>query len=470
MNDKQPGITIIGLGPGPAEQWTGAAADRLAQADELYLRTAHHASVAEISAPTANFDDYRSLEQIAAEVIRLGKRGQGVIYAVPGHPAVDEATVPLIRAGAEASNLPLTIIPGLSLLADALAAFELENRPALQISDALALAARYHPPLEPDRPALITNLHCRLAAPVQQTLLNAYRPGLPIRLAQPAGQVWRCRLAELSRQPLNGLTTLYLPDQADTGSLSALQEIVAHLRGPEGCPWDRKQTLRTLRPYLLEETYEALETIDANDPAALAEELGDLLLIITLITQVAIEQGHFQMSDIIGHINRKMVRRHPHVFSDTVVEGVEDIIRNWEQIKKEEKGDSKTASALAGVPSALPALAQALLISKKAVQVGFEWPNMEGVLDKLVEEAREVAEATDPAHLEMEIGDLLFVTVNLARWCNIEPESALRATNARFMRRFQKVEELAAAQGKQLPDMPLAEMEALWQEAKRYEK
>jgi MazG family protein len=179
------------------------------------------------------------------------------------------------------------------------------------------------------------------------------------------------------------------------------------------------------------------------------------------------------MEEVIEQINRKLVRRHPHVFSQTQVEGAEQVVANWEAIKRQEKAEkgqaTEATSALDGIPPALPALAQAMMISQKAVRVGFEWPNIEGVLDKVIEEAREIAEATDPEHLEAEIGDLLFSVVNLARWRQIDPETALRAMNARFTRRFKQIEALAAARGKSLSDMSLPEMDALWEEAKQQE-
>lgn len=480
-----PGITIIGLGPGGSQHWTRAAYTLLHQADEVYLRTAGHPGVADIPAKTYHFDHLFSQgsdlnevgDQIVAEVVRLGQRDAGVIYAVPGHPPVDEATVRPIQTLAQANQVPVTIIPGLSFLEPTLTALNLDML-NLQIADAVELAQRHHPPLESDRPALITHLHHQnLAGQVKRTLLNAYADSFVITLVQAAGteaeRVWSCALSELDHQPhLDRLTSLYLPADTANGSLSAFQETIAHLRAPGGCPWDREQTHQSLRPYLLEETCEVLEALDANDPVALAEELGDLLLQIVLHTQIATEYGEFKMGDVIHHINGKLWRRHPHVFGDVVVNGVEEVKANWEAIKKVEKAKNsrdQVTSALDGVPKALPALAQALAISKKAVGVGFEWPNIEGVLDQLIEEAREITEATDPVHLESEIGDLLFSAVNLARWRKIDPESALRSTNARFTRRFRKLEALAAAQGKRLADMSLEEMDALWDEAKNDE-
>ncbi len=480
-----PGITIVGLGPGPSDDWTRAAFNRLHQAEEVVLRTARHPSAADIPAKTITFDTWYEqsddMDQIhdrmAAEVIRLGGREEGVVYAVPGHPGIDEPTVPRIQALALDRGLPVRIIPGLSLLEAVFTALKVRALPELQLADAALIAGRHHPPLGPDRPALVLWLkNSRLAGQVKAVLLNAYAETLVVTLVQDPGaeteRVWLCRLAELDKQAgLNVATALYLPPDPAHTSLATFQETIAHLRAPEGCPWDREQTHQSLRPFLLEETYEVLETLDSGDVVALAEELGDLLLQIALHAQIATQSGEFKMGEIIGQINRKLLRRHPHVFGQTVVNGIKDVMTNWEAIKKMEKANSRPEaavhSALDGIPPELPALAQAMVISKKAVRVGFEWPNIEGVLDKLVEEAREITQATNPTHLEAEIGDLLFSAVNLARWRSIDAESALRGTNARFTRRFKKLEALAVARGQNLPEMSIEEMDVLWNEAKQ---
>ncbi len=381
-------------------------------------------------------------------------------------------------------TMEIRMFPGLNFLDPTLAAIKLEEVDNLQVVYAVTVARQYHPSLEPGRPALVTHLDGQaLARQVEQTLLNAYADKTVVTLVHAAGtdseQTWSCPLTELDRQPhLDPATHLYLPPEAVESSFSTFQNTIAHLRAPEGCPWDRQQTHQSLRPYLLEETYEVLEALDANDSEALAEELGDLMLQILLHTQIATEQGEFKMSQVIGQINRKLWRRHPHVFDDLVVTEVDQVTANWEAIKQQEKAGSNHSgaqgatapppSALDGLPRGLPALAEALAISKKAVRVGFEWPNIEGVLDKLIEEAQEITQATTPDHLEAEIGDLLFSAVNLARWRNIDPESALRATNARFTRRFKKLEALATARGKTVSEMSIEELDTLWNEAKTH--
>jgi tetrapyrrole methylase family protein/MazG family protein len=396
---------------------------------------------------------------------------------VPGHPTIDDVTVPLIQQLAQTNNLPVTIIPGLSLIEAAQNLLSSDSHAGLQIIDAEEIGRLHHPPLAPDRPALVTHLHGQnVTAAVKQTLLNAYANDFEVILIDPMhNKQHTCKLAHLDEQADFDLQTmLYLPADPANASFVTFQETIAHLRAPDGCPWDREQTHQSLRPFLLEEVYEVLEALDADDTAWLAEELGDLLLQIVLHTQIAIDTGEFNMGNVIDHINRKLLRRHPHVFGDVQVNGVDDVTANWETIKKAEKAvkdqTGQPPSALDGIPNTLPALTQALTISKRAVKMGFEWPNIEGVLDQLIEEAHEITAAESPEHLESEIGDLLFSAVNLARWRKIDPESALRGTNARFKWRFQKMEELAAIQGKNLPDLSTDDMEILWNEAKQYER
>jgi MazG family protein len=254
-----------------------------------------------------------------------------------------------------------------------------------------------------------------------------------------------------------------------------LVDIMARLRAPGGCPWDREQTFDTIKQYLLEESYEVMDSIDARDWPAVAEELGDLLLQAVFFAQIASEQDLFRIDDSLEAINNKLIRRHPHVFGDGTARTPEQVKQRWDEIKVEEgkrKGEHAKA-LLAGVQRSLPALAEAQQISARAAGVGFDWDNADQVIDKLHEElgelasARSVGQAPPPARLlEDEIGDILFVIVNLARFLKVDPEQALRKTNAKFRSRFSYVERMLAAAGKSLSEASLEEMEALWQEAK----
>jgi tetrapyrrole methylase family protein/MazG family protein len=240
---------------------------------------------------------------------------------------------------------------------------------------------------------------------------------------------------------------------------------MAKLRAPGGCPWDREQNFDTIKPYLLEETYEVMDAIDARDYKGLAEELGDLLLQPVFFAQMASEEGRFDISDSLEAINSKLIRRHPHVFGEGDAKTSDDVKRKWDEIKKTEK--PRPQGLLAGVPRALPALVEAQQIASRAATAGFDWENVEQVFDKLNEELAELKSTASQDEREDELGDLLFVIVNIARFLKVDPEQALRRTNAKFRRRFSHVEQGLAAEGKSPQDATIAEMEALWQAAKK---
>ena len=251
-----------------------------------------------------------------------------------------------------------------------------------------------------------------------------------------------------------------------------LVEIMARLRAPGGCPWDRTQTFDTIKPYTLEETYEVLDAIDRRAWNELAEELGDFMLQAVFYAQMAAEEKLFSIDDSLDAINQKLVRRHPHVFGEQSAETPGDVMRIWGLVKTAEKKEKGRAEdgLLETVPRALPALVEAQQISSRAAGAGFDWENPDQVLDKLHEELAEFAEARRMAsqdELENEMGDLLFVLVNLARFVKVDPEQALRRTNAKFRRRFEFIERKLAEQGRTLADSNIGEMEALWQEAKK---
>ncbi len=251
-----------------------------------------------------------------------------------------------------------------------------------------------------------------------------------------------------------------------------LVAIMAKLRAPGGCPWDREQSLDSIKPYLLEETYEVLGAIDARNWPELAEELGDLMLQPVFLAQMASEEGHFRIEDSLNAINEKLIRRHPHIFANAKADTADDVKKRWDEIKSEEKKAKKQEPKLLleSIPIALPALAEAQQISSRAAATGFDWESPEQVLEKLDEELRELAEArvsSTHAEIEGEVGDLLFVIVNLARFLKVDPEQALRKTNKKFRHRFGYVEQTLAQKGKALTDSSIAEMEELWQEAKK---
>ena len=265
--------------------------------------------------------------------------------------------------------------------------------------------------------------------------------------------------------------------------LVALQ---ARLRAPNGCPWDREQTHATLRTYLIEEAYEVLDAMKSGDDAKFANEMGDLLLQVVFHSQIATEEGRFTVADVIREVHEKMVRRHPHVFGEKRAKDAAEVLRNWEQIKAQErKGEEKQQgngaakaekehkSLLDGVPRGLPATMEGLQLTRKASRAGFDWDDAEGVFEKVREESaelRHVSERKDAARMEEEMGDLLFAVVNLARFLQVDPEIALKNANAKFARRFRRMERLAAEKGQIFTEVPRAEKEKLWEAAKRSEK
>ena len=398
-----------------------------------------------------------------------------MVYAVPGDPLVGEATTTGLLTAARAEGIALHIVSGVSFVEPLLAQLGVDALDGLQLLDGLQVAAMHHPPLNPAFPALLAQLYSTaVASNVKLTLMNQYPDDFSLQLVHAAGTpevvVETLPLYALDRSTQIGpLTALYLPALGEHSSFETAQEIVAHLRAPEGCPWDREQTHESLRRFLIEEAWEVLEAIEEGDAASLAEELGDLLLQIVLHTQIASEDGRFRMSDVLQHVNEKMIRRHPHVWGDVEVNNdPEQVLRNWEELKREEKvavgkGDEFLLDSL---PRGMPALLEALRIQERAAKVNFDWTHQQQVLDKLREELDELLAAQTDAEREEELGDLLFTVVNLARWLKLEPEGALRGANVKFRRRFRYIEERAREAGRPLAAHSLAQLDAMWNAAR----
>lgn len=345
--------------------------------------------------------------------------------------------------------------------------------------DAASLSAAFAPLFSPSYPALIARVSsAEIAAGVKRALLVNYPADFAVRLVHAGEGTFTPMLEDL---PLDGIdrslhldaqTMLYLPGLGADSSLEFFQEVVAHLRDPlTGCPWDKEQTHASLRPYLLEETYEALEALDSGDMRKVSEELGDLLLQIVLHAQIGVVEGEFTLANVLQGINRKIIRRHPHVFGDVEVAGVSGVLRNWERLKAEEREQKSESEKglLDSVPRILAALALAQEYQDRAARVGFDWSEIGPVRAKILEELEEVETAPDAAARAGELGDLLFAVVNLVRWYKVDAETALRETSNRFRRRFAYIERSAKSQGRVLSEMTLAEMDVLWEQAKSLE-
>jgi tetrapyrrole methylase family protein/MazG family protein len=256
-----------------------------------------------------------------------------------------------------------------------------------------------------------------------------------------------------------------VPTPEELKEFAKLVDIIARLRSDDGCPWDKKQTHQSLRPDFLEECYEVIEALDEGDTAKLRQELGDLLLHIFLQAQIASEAEEFDLSGVMKDISRKMVHRHPHVFGSSNARTAEEVAKEWEVLKKEERGED--GSLLATVPGQLPALSYSQEVQRRAAKVGFDWQDMNGVLDKLAEEVRELKEAEGQQEKVGEFGDVLFALANVARWMDIDLETALRETNRKFYRRFSYMEQECKKRGKELANLSFDEQNALWEEAKK---
>lgn len=490
MNQKKdapPKIIIIGLGPGDPDLLTRRAWDVINSAGEIYLRTREHPTVEGFppNLKIHSFDNFYQEEEsfeivyqrITAEIINLSQRNTGVIYAVPGDPFVAEATTPMILSKARELELEVEIIPGVSFLEPAFSAAEIDPLPQITILDALELQDTHYPPFPPDIPVLIAQVHSTdVASNLKLNLMAVYPDDHPVLLIHDAGTetevVEKIHLFELDRsRKIKNRSSVFLPPLEKGSSLESFQEIIAHLRTPDGCPWDREQDHQSLRPNLLEEVFEVLEAIDSGDPAAMQEEFGDLLLQIILHAQIASENGEFAMSDVIRGIYLKIKQRHPHVFEDLPLDQAGDVIRNWERIKAQERkinGDS-TKGLLDGAPISMPALTLAQTYQKRAARVGFDWKDIQGVIKKIPEEIKELQVARESKEQTVEVGDLLFSVVNIARWLEIDAESALRGANRRFKERFSYIEKEARATGRELSEMTLDDLDILWEQSKSLE-
>lgn len=439
-----PSLTVVGLGPGDPSLLTTEALEILAAAPEVWLRTSRHPTVAGLPVGPAycSFDDVYEREPtfdavyaaIVAGVLDLAARAEGVVYAVPGHPLFGESTVRALLLGAHDAGLPMRIVAGISFVDSIAAALGIDPlEDGLLILDALSLDTRGRR-LVPERPTIIAQVYDRRAASkAKLALLERYPPEHPVRIVRSSGssgaEIVETTVAQIDHtEVFDHLVSLYLPPLLpieDTRSFEGLRAVVARLRAPDGgCPWDLEQTHESLKRYLLEEAYEAVEALDEGDPDRLSEELGDLMMQVLLHAQVAEDADEFVIEDVVESIARKLIRRHPHVFGDVSVAGADEVIRNWDALKKEERGD---AGVLDAVPNAMPALAQAQSVQRRAASAGLasQAPSIDAVTAML----HDLGAGDSSAGA---LGDLLAGIVALARAHDLDAEEALRLAVRRF--------------------------------------
>jgi len=480
-------IYVVGLGPGGVREMSAEALGALRRAKHVFLRTERHPEIASLKIAGIEFQSLDELHQetknprerarkAADYVLDTVRKIQPVAYAVPGHPLIAEDSVRLLIEGAYAENIPLRLVPSRSFLEPVLEAVTYTLSDGLQVID--ASSSRHMEP-NPRMAQIFYQVEdVQTAEALKETLLRYYPENYEVILVHAAGvdgyeETHPVPLNTLDQQRYNPMVSIFIPPNSEfrtpNSEFRTLVEIVAALRGPGGCPWDQEQTHETLKPYMIEEAYEALEAIDSGSSQKLCEELGDVLLQVIMHAQFAAEAGTFDIEQVITQLCNKLIRRHPHVFGEIEVANADEVLRNWDTLKSAEQ-DGTCSSILEGIPKSLPALLRALTVSKRAARAGFEWDNIEGVLDKLREEEAELREAIaaqDERRVQDEIGDLLFTVVNVARHAKVNPEESLRMMVERFIARFRSMEELAGADNRTLTDLSADEWEALWQQAKQ---
>lgn len=479
-------IEVIGLGAGNLDQMPLGVYKKLTKTEQtIYTRTLDHPAIKELQkegvqfqAFDAFYEEETSFEAVYERIVEtLVARAEknDIIYTVPGHPMLAEKTVQLLIAN---ENIEVSIAGGQSYLDDLFTALKIDPIEGFQFVDATSFTRQQ---LQLRNHLIFCQVYDRMtASEVKLTLLEDLPADYEITVVQAAGteeeEIKKMPLEELDRFPgVNNLTSVYIPPAPSellNHTFANLREVIRRLRAPGGCPWDRAQTHETLREFAIEEVYELIDAIDQKDDEAIIEELGDVLLQVMLHSQIGEDDGYFTVDDVIKTVTEKMIHRHPHVFGDTQVQSVEDVHKNWEQLKREEKGHAKRTSVLDGIPEHLPALMRSYKLQKKAAKVGFGWEKAEDILSKLdeeISEAEEAVRANDPVEMEKEFGDVLFVMANLARFYKINPELALNRTNEKFISRFSYMEEKLTGKGKKLQDTPLSEMDYYWNEAKERE-
>lgn len=490
-------ITIVGLGSGDVDQLTVGIFRKLEQAEKLFVRTKDHPALEALQADFVTFDEvYESKNsfpevytEIANRLLQAAVEGldtEEIIYAVPGHPMVAEKTVQILREQGQALNITVNVLGGESFLDEAFTRLGFDPIEGFLLLDAAQLNAQL---LQPQLHTVIGQVYDTFtASDVKLSLMELYPDDFEVIVCHYLGVqgkeiIERTPVYELDRTENYGnLSLIYVPrtedEQIRNRTFARLHEIVGILRSPGGCPWDQEQTHQSLRQNFIEETYEVLETIDDDDPEHMQEELGDVLLQIMLHAQIEEETGAFTVYDVIESLNQKLIFRHPHVFGDREANDAQTALQNWDAMKVEEKKLKGTldvtASLLDGVPRDLPALLTAYKIQKKAAKVGFDWENIEGAFAKMDEELLELKEAVREGHdaldQQLELGDVLFCAVNIARFIHADPEQSLALVNRKFKNRFQYIEQALHTQGKDIRSMTLVELDQLWDEAKLQNK
>ncbi|WML58219.1 nucleoside triphosphate pyrophosphohydrolase [Neobacillus sp. PS2-9] len=480
-------IEVLGLGAGDLEQLPMGVYKKLLGSSHLFLRTKEHPVVQELEKEGMTYSSFDSVyekhdqfeavyEEIVQTLLQQAEH-ETVFYAVPGHPLVAERTVQLLLQYGPENQVEISIGGGQSFIDALFASLKIDPVEGFQLLDGNALHVGQ---LQLEQHIFISQVYDQfIASNVKLTLMEKLPDDYTVFIVTAAGSkqevIEKVPLYELDRNvSINNLTSVYVPPVVEEEILyknfSKLRGIIAILRGPDGCPWDKKQTHESLKRYLIEETYEVIEAIDSGDIDHLIEELGDVLLQVMLHAQIGEDDGYFSVDDVIEGLSAKMIRRHPHVFGNAKAENAEEVVQNWQAIKEQEKGKSPS-SLLEGVSKSQPNLLRAYELQKKAAKVGFDWQEITPALEKVKEELDEFIQELDGTdeglqRAKKEFGDLLFAFVNVARFLNIHPEEALFETNEKFIRRFQYVEERVKESGRAFEEHTLEQLDKYWDDAK----
>ena len=482
-------LKIMGLGPGAYEALTIGALKELKNNKNIYFRTEKHPTVDFLKDEGIKFESYEHAYEkydsfddvykyIAEDLITKIKDDEDLIYAVPGHPLVAEKSVINLIELCKENNIQYEVLPAVSFVDAMMEALQVDPIEGVKIIDAFDMKNQI---LDKRVGTIITQVYNNfIASEVKLRLLEGYEDDTEIIFVRAAGvegleSIRKIPLYELDwQEDIDYLTSIYIPkDLGNKKDFQDLLDIIETLRNPGGCPWDREQTHESLKSALLEECYEVIDAIENEDEDALIEELGDVLLQVVFHASIGKEDGYFDIMDVIGGISNKMINRHPHVFGNEEANTSEQVLVNWDEIKKEEKGIKTLTEEMQNIAKSLPAATRAYKVQKKAKKVGFDWDDVNCAMDKVKEELNEIKEVyncEDKSIIEGEVGDLLFACINVARFLEVDGELALDKTIKKFIKRFSYIENEAIKNNKNLKDMTLEEMDKLWEEAKASEK
>ena len=482
-------LKIMGLGPGAYEALTIGALKELKNNKNIYFRTEKHPTVDFLKDEGIKFESYDHAYEkydsfddvykyIAEDLITKIKDDEDLIYAVPGHPLVAEKSVINLIELCKENNVQYEVLPAVSFVDAMMEALQVDPIEGVKIIDAFDMKNQI---LDKRIGTIITQVYNKfIASEVKLRLLEGYEDDTEIIFVRAAGvegleSIRKIPLYELDwQEDIDYLTSIYIPkDLGNKKDFQDLLDIIETLRNPGGCPWDREQTHESLKSALLEECYEVIDAIENEDEDALIEELGDVLLQVVFHASIGKEDGCFDIMDVIGGISNKMINRHPHVFGNEEANTSEQVLVNWDEIKKEEKGIKTLTEEMQNIAKSLPATTRAYKVQKKAKKVGFDWNDVNYAMDKVKEELNEIKEVyncEDKSIIEGEVGDLLFACINVARFLEVDGELALDKTIKKFIKRFSYIENEAIKNNKNLKDMTLEEMDKLWEEAKTSEK